>query len=254
MAAITPDAAEAQAKPRQRRTPPKAEAPTLAQKLLEIAREITHVDKDGRNDHHKYDYVSAKNVVETLRKALLARDVLVTAATVSGSVRHHADTGGRGFVTTVDMLYTFRDAGTGETLEVPWTGAGSDTGGDKGLYKAFTGSQKYMFIQTFMLAMGDDPEADRETDGGRASQDAERPQAPRIPTDRAQYLLEAACVAGLAAWDAPNPPEIGAILQAKLVDLGGSKIGALNADQAESLEAFIRAEAEAAAPAGAEAA
>lgn len=219
---------------------------TLAAKLLEIAREITHVAKDGHNDHHRYDYVSAKNVVETLRTALLARSIIVTPATVPGSIQHFADTGGRGFVTTVDMIYTFRDAETGETLEIPWTGAGSDTGGDKGLYKAFTGSQKYLLIQSFMLAMGDDPEADRVSDAGKTDRDAERPHAPRIPKDRAAYLAQAAADAGLAEITV-DPPGFTAspILTAKLLDLGVDKIGKLDTDQAEALEAFIRAEASA---------
>lgn len=215
---------------------------SLAAKLLEVARAISHVEKRGRNEHHRYDYVQAVDVVSTVRKELHDRGVVVLPRTIPGSVRHHTETGGRGFVTTVDLEYEFRDAETGESVVLTWTGAGADTGGDKGLYKAFTGGLKYALIQAFLIPMGEDPESDRVTEG-KQHRDAARPPAPRIPADRARYLLEAAQAAGLA-----DGTKLGPVLKAKLMELGATdangepRLGALDVDSAEALEAFIRQE------------
>lgn len=219
-------------------------SPTVAlvEKLREVALAIGHVEKRGRNDFHKYDYVQAEDVLRDVRTALLARKVIVLPGALAGSVRHFTETGGKGFVTTVDLYYRFVDTETGAEVEVSWTGAGADTGGDKGLYKAYTGGLKYALLSLFMIPTGDDPEKDRTTEAGggqsTVTQDAERPAAPRIPIDRAKAILEAAKDAGLVQDDDAFSP----VLKAKLADVGVAKIGALNVDQAEAVEAFIAQE------------
>lgn len=223
----------------------------LYDKLYEVAKAIPFVEKRGENDHHKYSFVQAVDVTREVRAQLLERKIIVIPGTVAGSIRHLTDTGGKGFVTTVDLVYTFIDAETGEQVSFNWTGAGADVGGDKGLYKAYTGGLKYALLAMFLLPTTDDPEhdaltvADAAPQGGGADKDAERPAAPTIPIDRAKSIAEAAAAAGLAT--APESDDaawtFSPVLKAKLADVGVDKIGQLNVDQAEAVEAFIAEEA-----------
>ena len=68
---------------------------------------------------------------------------------------------------------------------------------------------------------------------------AERPAVPSIPLDRAKSILDAAVEAGLAEGTELKPA-----LVAKLTEVGveTGKIGHLNVDQAEVVEAFIAKE------------
>lgn len=231
----------------------------LLQKLVEVAEAIPYVEKRGRNDHHGYDFVQALDVTRDVRAQLLARKILAVPSTVPGSVQHFTETGGKGFVTTVDLVYRFMDAETGASIEVAWTGAGADTGGDKGLYKAFTGGVKYALMQLFMLPATNDPEHDgisvtpsaapspapAEEPQGTVAKDADRPAAPRIPLDRAKLILDAAKSARLATQEEGQAPSFSPVLKAKLATLGVAQIGQLDVDQAETIEAFIRAEVKA---------
>lgn len=225
-------------------------SPTVALlgKLKEAAEAIPFVEKRGRNDHHGYAFAQALDVVRDVRAQLLARGIVVIPEAHNARHERIGETrsGAAVYLTTVDLSYRFYDSETGAMIEVPWTATGVDQGGDKGIYKAFTGGIKYALISLFLLPMTEDPEHDGLTvqappqDAG-AQRDAERPAAPRIPRDRAAAILSAAVAADLATNT--NPPKFAPVLKAKLADLGVEKIGALNVDQAEDIEAFIAAEA-----------
>lgn len=229
--------------------------PQLLAKLKKVYRAVKFVEKRGRNDHHGYRFAQALDVVRDVRAELVKQGIVVIPGVVPGSLRHFTETGGRGFVTTVDLTYTFMDADTGASITVPWAGAGADTGGDKGLYKAYTGGLKYALLSLFLLPMTEDPEHDGFTESQRqaaspsADKDAERPAAPRIPLDRARLLADRAVEAGLATWEGDDSHDgafaMSPVLRAKLAELGVEKIGQLNVDQAEAVEAFIAQEAQA---------
>jgi hypothetical protein len=61
------------------------------------------------------------------------------------------------------MEFKFIDGETGEELVFHSEGEGQDAG-DKGIYKAITGAQKYALMKAFMIPTGDDPEADSGVD------------------------------------------------------------------------------------------
>lgn len=212
----------------------------LLAKLHQVAEAIDHVEKRGYNDHHKYNFAQAVDVVRTVRGELLKHKIIVLPG--ANHATHYSDTGGKGFLTTVLLDYRICDVETGEEINVPWVATGADVGGDKGLYKAFTGGLKYMLISCFLLPMTDDPEHDQVTD----SDTEERPAAPKIPADRARRIADKAQEVQIAVWaERENGPDEfvpGPVLQAKLAELGVSKIGQLNVDQAENLEKFLNEE------------
>jgi hypothetical protein len=219
----------------------------LYKKLLEVAKAIPFIEKQGRNDHHHYDYVQAVDVVNRVRKELFERDIIVLPGAHEAT---HLQFGGNKHLTTVDLSYTFVDAETGEKIVVPWVGVGVDTGGDKGIYKAYTGGLKYALTTLFLVPTSDDPERDQLTGG--ESQEVEphkddmRPAAPTIPRDRAASILSLAQRANHATIDmeaAPGtPPEFSPALRAKLALHDVAKLGMLNADTAEDVEAWLQNE------------
>jgi len=224
-----------------------APLPTLLQKLHEIALTIDGIGKTGRNEHHKYDYVEAANVNRKIRAELLQRRIIVFPG--ASNVQHFADTGGKGFVTTLDLQYRFIDVDSREEETLYWVGAGADTGGDKGSYKSYTGGLKYALLNLFLIPTGDDPERDEVTEAASesVSKDAARPASPSIPMDRATGILELATKAGLATVETVEGKPVVTlmpVLKAKLAEVGvnSGKIAHLNVDQAEDVEKFLKAE------------
>lgn len=135
----------------------------LIKKLCAVMAEAGYVQKRGHNEKFNYDYATEADVVDSLRDKLASRNVFVFPSVVSAERKEHSKTssGGTMFITDIVVKWTFLDGDTGETQECLMSGCGTDTG-DKGLYKAITGSSKYMFLKAFMLPTGDDPEDEKE--------------------------------------------------------------------------------------------
>ena len=221
---------------------------SLAEKLTDVRQAVSGIAKGGHNDHHDYDYVRAEDVLRSVREAMnQARVGLFTEAL---DISHFTETGGKSFVTTVDLRYTLVNLDKPEEIqECYWAGAGADVGGDKGLYKAYTGGTKSFLLNLFLIPTGDDPEQDNMSEGGGSISGnvpigAERQAAPVIPKDRATSILASAVEAGLAELPSGKPPMLKPVFIAKLADVGvdTGKIGHLNVDAAEEVEEWIAAE------------
>jgi hypothetical protein len=144
----------------------------LTQKLCQVMATVDRIPKTGRNDYHGYSYAEESVIVEAIRKELATRNVMLYP---SLQTRMLGDGTGaitvEGGITTVLMTYTFVDGDSGETMESAWAGQGQDSG-DKGLYKAYTGAQKYFLLKTFLMPTGDEKGAD----------DPENPAKEALPT------------------------------------------------------------------------
>lgn len=151
---------------------------TLASKLAQIVMETHHVEKRGRNDFHKYDYVTESDVLDAVRKGLATRNVVIVPR-ITGSTVVEKERQGKAseYITTVQMTFAIIDGDSGETLECPWIGCGQDAG-DKGPYKALTGGYKYFLLKLFMIPTGDDPERE---DGPRKATVKRNTDAPLAP-------------------------------------------------------------------------
>ena len=142
--------------------PPKPKS--LAAKLAEVMLAVSHVEKRGVNDFHKYKYATEADVAAAVRKELAQRCVIMIPNLVDYVEREMTTQKGQTeYVSRVTMEYTLIDGETDERLSFRMPGAGQDRG-DKGLFKAVTGSEKYALLKLFLLPTGDDPEADAEAD------------------------------------------------------------------------------------------
>lgn len=126
----------------------------LVRKLCEVMASIDRVAKRGRNEFHKYDYATEADLVEAVRGELSKRQLFIFP-----SVTNHSRGGD---VTDIMVCWTFVDGESGETRDCMMPGCGKDSG-DKGVYKALTGSEKYLLMKAFLIPTGDDPEKE---DGG----------------------------------------------------------------------------------------
>lgn len=128
---------------------------SLLKKLHLIMQEVERVEKRGRNDFHKYDYVKAEDVILQVRKLMVQHGVHLFSDVES--VAHDAE------LTTIQTVHRFVDVDTGEAVRIHFSGVGADKG-DKGIWKAVTGALKYVLTSTFLIPTGDDPEGDLSVD------------------------------------------------------------------------------------------
>lgn len=133
--------------------------PNLAQRLLAITEEIGTVAKDGRNEFQNYDYAREVDFVNALKPLLVKHGVIIIP---EGQVTNLSPSGkdGKSTLTTIVMKYRIVNVDNQEDYYLAQApGQGMDSS-DKGVYKAITGAKKYFIANTFMVATGDDPEAD----------------------------------------------------------------------------------------------
>ena len=137
---------------------------TLQECLSETMREVGYVQKDARNDFHKYKYASAEAVLKKVNASLSANGICLSNQV--DLVRFEDN------LAIVKLSLTFHKGAESYTVE--GLGSGSDKG-DKAVMKAHTASLKYALAAAFLISWGDDPEADEETDRRAAGKSAPKP-------------------------------------------------------------------------------
>jgi hypothetical protein len=167
-------------------------ATSLVAKMIEAGTEAGVIQKAGKNEAQGYKFTSEADVVLKVGPALFKRGVLVYPLHTIHSIVEYATKGGaQAFLTTIQSIWTFTD---GEYhIEVGTVGQGTDTGGDKGVYKAMTGSKKYALLQALMIATGDDPEISRPDE--KKESEAVDPNKPT--TSQMKKMFAAANDAGV---------------------------------------------------------
>ena len=129
--------------------------------------------KTGYNDFQKYSYAEEAAIVSACRDELAKRQIMI----IPSIERVTQDE----TLTTIETSYTFFDGETGESIVTKWAGTGSDKQ-DKGLYKAITGSQKYVLLKTFLIPTGTNGVADDPEHPAREVRDEGPRQPPPVAT------------------------------------------------------------------------
>jgi hypothetical protein len=146
----------------------------LVKKLTEVMKEVKYIQKRGYNKFHKYNYATEADVNEKVREELSKVNVIMIPNMVNHETREHTNRNGNTeYIVTVDMEFRFIDGESGEEITFKMSGSGQDAG-DKGIFKAIAGAQKYALMKAFMIPTGDDPEADTGTD--ERNHDNKQPQ------------------------------------------------------------------------------
>jgi len=152
----------------------------LAQKLLNIMEAVKYIQKRGVNRHFGYTYATEADVTEAVREEMIKQKVVAIPSVMEDSIREIQGRKGTLFVARAKIKFTFIDIETGKSIDFIMVGEGQDVG-DKAIYKAITGCQKYALMKLFMIPTGDDPELDKQ----------ERPEKPRITKEELLEKLKA---------------------------------------------------------------
>jgi hypothetical protein len=139
----------------------------IAGKLVTILEAAGTVPKKGHNRAQNYKFVRETDLVDMIRPIMAKEKLFLNLDVVSHELVEMGRTasGSTNRLTILTIRGTWVDAETGEVWPIPSTfvGYGADTG-DKGVYKAMTGAEKYFLFKSFLVGTGDDPEGDEKTD------------------------------------------------------------------------------------------
>lgn len=153
---------------------------------------VGYVQKKGKNTFQNYKYAGEGNLLEVLRPAMVENGLLLIP-----SHRTVAPIDENGItLACVEYTLAHKDGDVWPEKIVVY-GAGGDKNskgvGDKGLYKALTGANKYLLFKLFQIETGDDPEKEADHDKPEGKEEAPAPvkNAPGVSKARdwvAQHL------------------------------------------------------------------
>ncbi len=134
-------------------------------KLSRITGSVRNIKKDATNKFHKYDYVSADGVLQTIAPLMAEENIALISETLEVGIDDK--------VYMPKYRFTFVCGDTGYMLPCDWYGETVHTTNkgardDKALNKSATIAQKYFLLKTFLIATGDDPD-NGEGDTGKRS-------------------------------------------------------------------------------------
>jgi hypothetical protein len=140
-------------------------------KLSAIQGDLKEVKKTGRNTYQNYDYMKADDLIRALSPLLTKHKVLMLPQAILDYSKTEFTNSKQGlsYNTELNIQWAFVDCESGETWTTVIPGWGQDTG-EKGGYKALTGSHKYAINLIFKNGASDDPEE------GESLGTAQRPQ------------------------------------------------------------------------------
>lgn len=208
----------------------------IATALHDVMAKCGYVQKSGKNTFHGYKYAGEADLLEKLRPAMVEAGLLLIP-----SIKHVSDVDQHGNVNVIVEYTLAHKDGDVWPEKVIGVGCGNDmspkTGrvGDKGVYKAITGANKYVLFKLFQIETGDDPEKD-DVDAAPRNQPIRRPPSPPpAPRDDNQDLYDSFQRALADCGDVETmrlcaeeygvttaDPVIAAMVKAKMRELNGS--------------------------------
>ena len=144
---------------------PQSSLVLLLQKLHRIMEQSPYLQKDKKNTHDGYNYLSEEKIKEHFQ-GMFAKERLMflpVGTQITKSVDTTTSTGKPTHLTEVVFNYQIVDVDTGFFISGSSSGQGEDRA-DKGVYKAITGALKYALTTTFLLPAGNDPEDDSDVE------------------------------------------------------------------------------------------
>jgi len=130
----------------------------LAKKMNEAREMIGRMQQTGKNNPQNYFYLVAANLSEEVQKAFNK----IGIGTFYNVCDYEYIKKDRGYFVRVKVIIELVDTDTGYSTFISAYGDGQDFG-DKAIYKAQTGAQKYAYRNTLLIPTGNDPEEDKDT-------------------------------------------------------------------------------------------
>lgn len=154
-------------------------------KILSIMEAVQRLEKDTSVSFGKTDYkaLSEEKVTSILREQMIKQKLIVFPVEMFS----HRE----GQITHVDVKYRIVDTESGQFIEVVSCGDGADTQ-DKGSGKAMTYAYKYMWLRTFAIPTGEDPDKISSAQLDAEQKEAAVPDEPKTAgrSDDPCYVCE----------------------------------------------------------------
>lgn len=132
----------------------------LFAKIAKVMATVRTLEKDGRNQFDKYDYVTADAIATRIGKVMADVGLAFLPSLVSVETSEYTTkSGGSNFRTVAHFQMTLACTETGATWSSLWSGEAIDRS-DKSISKAAVSAVKYYLLKTFLLAGGDEEDAD----------------------------------------------------------------------------------------------
>lgn len=131
----------------------------LHSKMNKIRAAISHIEKSGENKGQGYKYATEADTAHAIRSAMIEHNVSLVFSSECSGMREIQGSRGPIPVLMVKLSGAWVDCETGYADPFSFDGEGMDSG-DKAIYKAHTGAEKYLLLKTFLIPTGDDPEKD----------------------------------------------------------------------------------------------
>lgn len=131
----------------------------LAAKLMILREKMNSFtwEKDGKNRHQSYEYITEKQYKNNFKVALAAAGLDFKSSILE--YQFIPQISDKMNMVIAKFQFEIIDRETDEREIYQAFGSGADTG-DKGLYKAYTGAIKYFLANNYLVAEGNDPEND----------------------------------------------------------------------------------------------
>ena len=159
----------------------------IYEKMLNIMRKVEYLAKDDKVEfgNTKYKALSEEKVTCIMRKAMLEENVVVFPIEMTESRE--------GNITHVHVKYKMVDPSDNTWVEIVSCGDGYDSQ-DKGAGKAMTYAFKYMWLRTFAIPTGEDPDkvSSDEIDAREAEEKAEQIRNSKISETKVRALTKQA--------------------------------------------------------------
>lgn len=147
------------------------------------------VAKRGKNEGGDFYFARFEDVLAEADKQLEAQKILILPQVVGTELRFSPS----GFaIAKVEMEFDVIDTVGGGAITQCWSGTGHDHPGDKALFKAQTGCEKYFLAKLLGIPFGTDPEAEASPSADDPSPEARRiieaqdraAEGPQVPPAR----------------------------------------------------------------------
>lgn len=136
----------------------------IAQKLVALMGKIPYMQKDVDSKELRYKYVSSAAVADRVQEALVELNLAaVPQFTTLDESNYLTAKGATWKYVRVKVALQLIDAESGEYCTATCEGSGTDPG-DKAVAKAQTMAMKNAWCKLLNIPIGDDPEADPQTD------------------------------------------------------------------------------------------
>lgn len=154
----------------------------IFQRINRVMAAMDPVDKTGRNDFHKYNFIKAEVLFAALQKKL-AEAGIVVVPTID-QVMPSPD--GSKVLLASMRFHVINADDPADRVEIPWYAQGS-AGDDKAIAKCVTSGMKYMLMRLFFISDEEDPDAEGQGETtAQGRQQAQQRPPTRTPQAAAQ--------------------------------------------------------------------